>query len=129
MAQARCACGQLAVDVTGEPVLNALCHCDDCRRHTGSAFGWQAYFLEAQVGEPNGRSAARTVPVFEPQVRHFCPDCGTTLWWTAGTAPGLIGIAGGGFEAGVLGEPIASYRDGQRCVWLDLPENWTRYPD
>ncbi|MFM5924309.1 MAG: GFA family protein [Novosphingobium sp.] len=128
MAVARCSCGQLWLEVEGEPVLNALCHCADCRRRTGSAFGWQAYFLEAQVGAPNGKSQARSVPVAEPQVRHFCPDCGTTLWWTQGLGPGLIGVSGGAFDAGVLAEPFASYSNDQRCDWLTLPQGWTVYP-
>jgi hypothetical protein len=125
---ARCSCGQLSLEVAGEPVLNALCHCSDCRRRTGSAFGWQAYFLEAQIGEQQGEAIARPVPVAEPQTRHFCAQCGTTLWWTSGTGPGLVGVAGGAFESGVLAEPIASYRDENRCAWLDLPEGWVRYP-
>jgi hypothetical protein len=128
MATARCSCGQLSLEVEGEPVLNALCHCSDCRRRTGSAFGWQAYFLEAQVGEPAGEARPRSVPVSEPQTRHFCPHCGTTVWWTSGTAPGLVGVAGGTFESGVLAEPIATYGDNNRCAWLDLPAGWVRYP-
>jgi hypothetical protein len=128
MATARCSCGQLSLEVTGEPVLNALCNCTDCRRRTGSAFGWQAYFLEAQVSPPSGQSKARPVPVAEPQVRHFCTECGSTLWWTQGQGPGLIGVSGGAFDAGVLGEPIASYSDDNRCAWLDLPVAWVRYP-
>lgn len=128
MAVARCSCGQLAVELEGDPVLNALCHCSDCCRRTGSAFGWQAYFLEGQVKETRGTAKSRAVPVAEPQTRHFCPDCGTTLWWTSGTAPGMVGIAGGAFDAGVLGEPIASYRDDNRCAWLAVPQGWTIYP-
>lgn len=128
MARARCSCGQLVIEVEGEPVLNALCHCSDCRRRTGSAFGWQAYFLESQIRERSGEASTRAVPVAEPQTRHFCPACGTSLWWTAGTAPGMVGVAGGAFDAGVLGEPIASYRDENRCSWLALPSNWTIYP-
>jgi hypothetical protein len=128
MATARCSCGQLSLEVEGEPVLNALCHCSDCRRRTGSAFGWQAYFLEGQVGEHKGEFTSRSVPVSEPQIRHFCPRCGSTLWWTSGTAPGMVGVPGGAFEPGVLAEPIASYRDNNCCEWLKLPEGWTRYP-
>ncbi|MFM5884379.1 MAG: GFA family protein [Novosphingobium sp.] len=125
---ARCSCGQLSLNVEGAPVLNALCHCSDCRRRTGSAFGWQTYFIEAQVGVQSGEAIARSVPVSEPQTRYFCGQCGTTLWWTAGTAPGLVGVAGGAFEPDVLGDPIATYSDENRCVWLDLPESWVRYP-
>ena len=42
--RARCCCGRLSVRVRGEPVINGLCHCDDCRRRTGSALGtiWPA---------------------------------------------------------------------------------------
>jgi hypothetical protein len=128
VALARCSCGQLGIELEGDPVLNALCPCTDCRRRTGSAFGWQAYFLEGQVTAKNGAASSRPVPVAEPQVRHFCPDCGTTVWWTAGTAPGMVGVAGGTFDPGVLGEPIASYRDDNRCAWVRLPEGWTNYP-
>ena len=124
---ARCACGQLSRPLDGEPVLNALCHCTDCRRRTGSAFGWNAYFLEAQVGTPSGTVTQREVPVSAPQLRHSCPDCGTMLWWTAGTAPGLIGIAAGALEP-ALDQPIATYADDQRCPWLVLPDGLVSYP-
>ncbi|MBS0483341.1 MAG: GFA family protein [Proteobacteria bacterium] len=128
MIRARCSCGQLSLELHGEPRVNALCHCSDCKRRTGSAFGWSAYFPERQVGAQSGTAVKRSVPVSEPQFRYFCPDCGTTLWWTAAMAPGMVGVAGGAFDPGVLGEPAASHSDGQKCAWLGLPQSWTRYP-
>lgn len=124
---ARCSCGQMSLELSDDPVLNALCHCADCKRRTGSAFGWQAYFLEGHVGAQKGNAAPRAVPVAEPQIRHFCPECGTTVWWTSGTAPGLVGVAAGTIEP-ALDQPIATYSDDGRCSWLELPANWVRYP-
>jgi hypothetical protein len=124
---ARCSCGYLALTLEGESSLNALCHCDDCRRRTGSAFGWNTYWPEGQVELPCSAATIREVPVAEPQIRNSCPKCGTMLWWTTGHAPGMIGVAGGAIEP-KLEEPDASYADNQRCDWLDLPDRWMRFP-
>ncbi|GEC55162.1 hypothetical protein ABIF38_007932 [Bradyrhizobium japonicum] len=36
-----CHCGEIRYEVTGEPVVHALCHCTDCRRHAGPPMvGW-----------------------------------------------------------------------------------------
>ena len=52
---ARCCCEACELVVEGEPVLNAICHCDNCKRRTGSAFGWSAYFPDAQVVVQTGK--------------------------------------------------------------------------
>ena len=36
---ARCCCGSLRTEATGEPALVAACHCMECQRRTGSPFG------------------------------------------------------------------------------------------
>ena len=47
--KASCCCGQSAVVVNGDPEFNGICHCDECKKSTGSAFGWSAYFENSQV--------------------------------------------------------------------------------
>jgi len=126
--RARCCCGRLAISVAGEPVLNALCHCDDCRRRTGSAFGWSAYFRDDQVVGVEGAAFEYAVPVATPQVRRFCGDCGSTLFWSTGNFPGHTGVAGGAFLDPPLSEPTAAYRAAKRCAWLTLPAAWPQHP-
>lgn len=41
---AKCACGLASVKVAGEPALQSVCHCNNCKKRTGSAFGVAAYF-------------------------------------------------------------------------------------
>ena len=52
---ARCCCGDCAITVEGEPTLNGLCHCTSCRKRTGSAFGWSAYFPDDKVTAKSGK--------------------------------------------------------------------------
>jgi len=46
---ASCTCGELRVEVTGEPIRVSVCHCDECQRRTGSVFGVQARFPREAV--------------------------------------------------------------------------------
>ena len=45
---ARCCCGSLRVEATGEPLIG-VCHCTECQRRTGSAFAVVAFFPKEQV--------------------------------------------------------------------------------
>ncbi|MFN5717058.1 MAG: GFA family protein [Bradyrhizobium sp.] len=51
-----CHCGEIRYEVTGEPVVHALCHCTDCRRHAGAPLvGWVMVAedaLKVTRGEP-----------------------------------------------------------------------------
>src|SRR5579871_227136 len=94
---ARCNCQACELAVEGEPLLNALCHCDSCKRRTGSAFGWSAYFPDDAVTERKGELHRYEVPDMATD-RFFCARCGTTLYWRGQTfMPGFTGIAGGCF--------------------------------
>ena len=69
---ATCACGQLRIDVHGDPRIVGLCHCLDCRKHHGALFFAAAIFpedavmVEGETGQYNGR--------------HFCPRCGSSVF-------------------------------------------------
>ena len=47
--EAACHCGQLRLEVAGDPFVVSICHCLACQRRTGSAFGMQAAFKADQV--------------------------------------------------------------------------------
>lgn len=96
---ARCACGALSVRCDGEPARISLCHCDACKRKSGSAFSFNATFRDDQLviagrssqyerfGEDGGGWVRQ----------HFCPTCGTTLFHRIELRPGMVTIAVGGF--------------------------------
>ena len=44
-----CLCGAVKYEVEGEPVRVAQCHCDDCRRATGSAFATNIFVEEKNL--------------------------------------------------------------------------------
>jgi hypothetical protein len=124
---ARCCCGDCAITVEGEPALNSLCHCASCKRRTGSAFGWSAYFPDDAIVSTRGALNVYAKDGADGYNRYFCARCGTTLYWKSfGFLPGDTGIAGGCFVDDPLPEPQVSATDGGRCAWLGLPDGWLR---
>jgi hypothetical protein len=124
---ARCCCGDCSIEVSGEPVLNAICNCTSCRKRTGSAFGWSSYFPDTNVIAKSGTLHVYAKDGAAGYNRFFCARCGTTLFWKSfGFLPDHTGIAGGCFVENPLPAPNLSARDGDRCAWLSLPDDWLR---
>src|SRR5262249_6120282 len=121
--EARCACRASAVTIEGELRVNGLCHCENCKRRTGSAFGWGVYVKDEQVGEPSGPPKRYDLSTRE-QSRWFCGVCGSTLFWRDARAAGMTGLAGGCFPPGALATPDLTINNETRCDWLALPESW-----
>jgi|GEM_PF-1350568 len=108
---ASCACGQLTATCVGpDPARISLCPCYLCQRQSGSAFAIQARFPKEQV-TIKGKSTTWKFPVAgaEPvdythcaegggAEFHFCPVCGSTVWYTANADKERIGIKIGTFN-------------------------------
>jgi hypothetical protein len=120
---ARCACGALALACRGEPLRVSLCHCTDCQRRTGSAFGVAAFFERAAVTVQSGaaKSFSRDSISGKPVHFHFCPDCGSTVYWEPERQPALIGVAVGSFADPGFAAPAQSVFTDCKHEWLDLP--------
>ena len=124
---AQCACGSASISVSGEPRMHSVCHCTNCKRRTGSAFGISTYFLRSNVAETTGEMllyAFHHAAEDHDQERYFCKRCGTTLFWYTSARPHLIGIAGGCFPDESLGEPTFSFTSSQKLAWVGLPSSW-----
>ena len=118
--QASCGCGQLRVTCEGEPVRISICHCDACQRRTGSVFGTQARFHRDQVTEIHGRSTqySRLGDSGNRITFHFCPTCGSTLYWTLAAVPEVMAIAVGAFGDPGFPPPRHSVYEERRHSWV-----------
>jgi len=128
--EAACHCGQLRLEVTGDPFVVSICHCLACQRRTGSAFGMQAAFKPDQV-EVVGRFSDYKRVSDEADRKahdfHFCPDCGSQVFYTEPTEPDLIVVSVGSFADPSFPPPAESGYDSRRHPWVGLPEEIRRY--
>lgn len=118
---AECHCGQLKAIVTGEPGRVYVCHCEACRRRTGTAFHWGTRWENSQVRLAGEAKIYSRMSDSGFALRfHFCPVCGTSLMWEGDRQPGFCGIAGGCF-VDELPTPSGSIWEEGKQGWLDLP--------
>jgi hypothetical protein len=124
-----CSCGQLSVSVIGEPQIVSACHCTDCQTRTGSAFGISAFFADSQVIANTGESKEylTTSDAKRSLKRHFCPNCGTTVFWRAEMLPNMLGIAAGCFLDKDFPEPTVSVWNQSKLEWFAIPEHWKSF--
>lgn len=118
---ATCACGQLSATCSGEPVSVSLCSCLACQKRTGSAFGIAAFFDRENVA-PRGEAArfSRQSDAGHAVVFHFCPACGTSVYWEPARKPGSIAVAVGCFADPDFPAPEQFVFDEHAHPWLAL---------
>jgi hypothetical protein len=122
--EASCSCGQLRAVVSGEPVRVSICHCLACQQRTGSSYGYQARFPEERV-RISGESREYVRRADEDGAlrrSHFCPECGSTVYWSGDDMPGFIAVAVGAFAD--PGFPVPTY-----SVWEERKHSWVVVPE
>ena len=128
--EAACHCGQLRLQVTGDPFSVSICNCRACQRRTGSAFGVQAAFKSDQV-QVSGRfsdfSRVSDEPDRKEGVFHFCPACGSQVFTTEPSEPDLLVVSVGSFADPTFPPPTESGYDSRRHPWVHLPDSIRRF--
>jgi len=87
------------------------------------AFGTQARFRRAQVTAIEGRAAqyVRVGDAGNTITFHFCPQCGSTVYWVLSGAPDLIAVAVGAFADPGFPAPRVSVYERRRHAWAAMP--------
>src|SRR5262245_46736744 len=70
--QGGCLCGAVRIEVSGEAYRVGICHCLDCRKHSGSVFSAFAIYPVEIVIVRGTTSNYRG--------RYFCPACGSSVF-------------------------------------------------
>ncbi|HZY53101.1 MAG TPA: GFA family protein [Reyranella sp.] len=113
-----CHCGAIRYEVTGNALTHALCHCSDCRRSAGAPMvGWTMYrgdAVKVTKGTPKVYASS------ENARRHFCPDCGTGLFYVNETMlPGIIDIQSATYDDPNAVPPKAHIQVAERIGWME----------
>lgn len=128
-ASGQCHCGAIRFSMSTAVQHHALCHCKDCRRHSGAPMvGW------GLVGEDeiDISGTAKIYASSEHGRRHFCDNCGTGLFYTNDAIfPGQIDVQVATLDDPDLIPAQAQIQTAERIGWMEklaeLP-TFERYP-
>ncbi|TPG43343.1 aldehyde-activating protein [Sphingomonas koreensis] len=128
---AACRCGQARIVCEGEPTRVSVCHCLNCQQRSGSAFAAQARFLRDQVTIQGSLTMFTWIGESgKPGMFHFCPTCGSTLWYETEAEPELIGVPIGIFaDPQAFGPPLYSVYEERKVDWVAIISPSTEHYD
>jgi hypothetical protein len=116
---AKCACRQLTISCSGEPAIVSQCHCLECQRRTGSTYGIAAFFPRERVrAVGQTRRYTRSSDSGHPVTFHFCPDCGSTVYWEPARKSEMVAVAVGSFSDPEFPAPTQSVYGQHRHTWV-----------
>jgi len=120
---ASCACGQLRLKAFGEPARVGICNCTQCQKRTGAAFAVGAFFAKRQIAAIEGAHKAfkRSSDAGRNLEYHFCPECGSTVFWHLDMAPELTGVAVGCFTDPAFPAPTRAIWAAHKLQWVEFP--------
>ena len=129
--EAACACGQLRIHTSGEPRIVSSCHCLACQRRTGAIFGSSAFFGRDQVVATEGEATAfrRQGETGAWLAFHFCPKCGSTVFWENERLPDMLSVAVGTFADPTFPSPVRTVWTRTKHAWVGFPEGVPHHPE
>lgn len=98
-----CQCGAIRYRCTGQPLALYACHCNECRKQSGSAFGMSLQVPRESLAVTQGEPRFWTRPTDSGRRLKcaFCDNCGTRVWHEPDPPRGTATI-----KAGSLDEPV-----------------------
>ncbi len=124
MANARCSCVALTLTLPDKPSAVIACHCIECQRRTGAPFGTGAFYpAEAVTISGTAKQYTRDAASGGKVHSHFCPNCGSSVYWKAENLPSMIGVALGALtDASQFPAPAKSIFEQSKHRWVQIDE-------
>lgn len=118
-----CLCGEARFEVEGAFERFFLCHCEHCRKDTGSAHAANLFSSTARLTWLSGQEKVREFTL--PSTRHarcFCSICGSALpSLQAGGA--LLVVPAGSLDSEIALRPDAHLFTASRASWDNALES------
>lgn len=117
-----CLCGEVRFEIEGEFERFYLCHCEYCRKDTGSAHAANLFSSTAALKWISGEDQARQFNL--PATRHskcFCSTCGSALPMMQMNGQWLV-VPAGSLNSDVLIRPNAHIFAASRASWDEALE-------
>ncbi|HEX4050154.1 MAG TPA: GFA family protein [Steroidobacteraceae bacterium] len=126
-----CLCGEVRFEIAGEFERFYLCHCEYCRKDTGSAHAANLFSSNAKLVWLSGEGSVREFTL--PATRHtkcFCSTCGSALPMKQMNEELLV-VPAGSLNSEVFVSPNAHIFVGSRAGWdnsLEKVPAFDRFP-
>jgi len=117
-----CQCGYVRYRIDGETLRLNVCHCRDCQRQSGSAFGMSLVVRPDSFRLTNGKLKTFELEADSGRTKTcaFCPNCGVRIF---NRTSALCSVKAGTLDDTSGLRPDAHYYVSRRQPWTALPDD------
>lgn len=117
-----CLCGHVRYELTQPPEGATYCHCDDCRRTTGSVFNVGVRVRRASLAILSGTPKAYTKTADSGNLitREFCPECGSSLFTRSPAHPDYVFVKAGTLDDPSVVKPVDQIWTSKKVPWAEI---------
>lgn len=127
MITGQCLCGGVRFEYSGRLGPIALCHCNQCRKAQGSAFGASSPVQKVHFRFVEGDELIREFESRPGKYRAFCTRCGSPLYSRVDAIPGILRLRVGVVDGPVGQSPAYHVFVGSKSDWYDITDDLPQY--
>jgi hypothetical protein len=118
-----CQCGSVRYIVMTEPIRLLACHCKECQRQSGSAFGMSMPVKKDSLAVTGlTKQFTRSADSGNEVTGVFCPECGVRIYHALASAPDIVAL-----KPGTLDD--TSWLRPRSFIWMQSAQGWVSVPD
>jgi hypothetical protein len=114
--------------VHGELGEIVYCHCQQCRKAQGTAFGTNAVVQRDQLVLVAGADRLTAYESSAGKRRWFCGGCGSPLYSARDAMPEVVRLRIGTLDTPLNERPTAHIFVGSKAEWFEILDALPRYP-
>lgn len=119
-----CQCGGIRYRIEADPIALVVCHCTECQRQSGSAFGMSLVVPKAAFRLLSGEPATftRKADSGRDVVCAFCSRCGNRIYHAPTYTKETLNVKPGTLDDRSWLAPGAHVWTRSRQPWVPIPE-------
>lgn len=129
MFQGSCLCGQVQYEYSGELGPIAMCHCSQCRRAQGTAYGTNSPIQKAHFRFVSGGDLVKEFESSPGKKRAFCRECGSPLYSRRDSSPELLRLRVGTLITPMEAKPSYHIYAAFAAEWYEFTDGSPRYSE
>lgn len=125
-----CQCGSIRYEVCGPVLKFYVCHCNECRKQSASAFGMSLFVARESLRLTRGAPRFWSRPTDSGHVLDcaFCPDCGSRLWHQRRGSTDTISVKAGSLDGATDMRSAVHIWTSRMLPGVVLPEGTAQFP-
>lgn len=126
---ARCLCGGVEIEITGELGPLVYCHCTRCQRASGSAFSANCNVRKRYWVWRSGEDLVREFDSSPGVWRAFCSRCGSPVYSRWAADPDVLRLRLGLLDDDPGRRPLAHFNTAWKAPWYEILDDLPRHAE